>query len=60
MSQPIAYQFRDVLDMMRAGANVRLQSLHADGGPTRNEFLMRHQLRTGLLITQTGLPSLLA
>jgi glycerol kinase len=39
--EAIAYQIRDVLDMMRADANVKLQSLHADGGPTRNQFLMQ-------------------
>ncbi|HMP81831.1 MAG TPA: glycerol kinase GlpK [Verrucomicrobiota bacterium] len=39
--ESIAYQIRDVLDMMRADANVKLQSLHADGGPTRNKFLMQ-------------------
>jgi glycerol kinase len=39
--EAIAYQIRDVLDMMRADATVKLQSLHADGGPTRNKFLMQ-------------------
>lgn len=39
--EAIAYQIRDVLDMMRADAKLKLQSLHADGGPTRNKFLMQ-------------------
>jgi glycerol kinase len=39
--EAIAYQIRDVLDMMRADAGVAPQVLHADGGPTRNEFLMQ-------------------
>lgn len=39
--EAIAYQIRDVLDMMRSDAKVKLQSLHADGGPTRNRFLMQ-------------------
>ncbi|MEQ2008984.1 MAG: glycerol kinase GlpK [Limisphaerales bacterium] len=39
--ESIAYQLRDVLDMMRGEAGVGLQSLHADGGPTRNQFLMQ-------------------
>ncbi len=39
--EAIAYQIRDVLDMMRGGAAVRLHCLHADGGPTRNQFLMQ-------------------
>jgi len=39
--EAISYQIRDVLDMMRADSKVKLQSLHADGGPTRNKFLMQ-------------------
>lgn len=39
--ESISYQIRDVLDMMRADAKVKLQNLHADGGPTRNKFLMQ-------------------
>jgi glycerol kinase len=39
--EAIAYQIRDVLDMMRRDANVKLQNLHADGGPTQNKFLMQ-------------------
>lgn len=39
--ESIAYQIRDVLDMMRADARLDLHSLHADGGPTRNKFLMQ-------------------
>jgi len=39
--ESIAYQIRDVLEMMRADAKLNLQSLHADGGPTRNKFLMQ-------------------
>jgi glycerol kinase len=39
--EAIAYQIRDVLDAMRPDAKVALQKLHADGGPTRNKFLMQ-------------------
>jgi glycerol kinase len=39
--ESIAYQIRDVLDMMRSDAEVTLEALHADGGPTRNRFLMQ-------------------
>lgn len=39
--EAIAYQIRDVLDMMRGDAGVKLKTLHADGGPTRNKFLMQ-------------------
>lgn len=38
--EAIAYQIRDVLDMMRADSGIHLRALHADGGPTRNHFLM--------------------
>ena len=48
--EAISYQIRDVLDMMRADAKVKLQSLHADGGPTRNKFLM--QFTTDLTRTE--------
>ncbi len=39
--EAIAYQIRDVLDMMRADSKISLQSLYADGGPTRNRFIMQ-------------------
>jgi glycerol kinase len=39
--EAIAYQIRDVLDMMRADSKISLHSLHADGGPTRNKFIMQ-------------------
>ena len=39
--ESIAYQIRDVLDLMRADAQIKLQTLHADGGPTRDRFLMQ-------------------
>lgn len=39
--EAIAYQIRDVLDMMRADAKVSLKTMHCDGGPTRNHFIMQ-------------------
>jgi glycerol kinase len=39
--ESIAYQIRDVLEMMRTDARIKLQDLHADGGPTRDRFLMQ-------------------
>ncbi|MFM2081655.1 MAG: hypothetical protein RL380_346 [Verrucomicrobiota bacterium] len=39
--EAIAYQIRDVLEMMRDDAKLKLQRLHADGGPTKNKFLMQ-------------------
>jgi glycerol kinase len=39
--ESIAYQIRDVLDMMRSDVKIKLHNLHADGGPTRDRFLMQ-------------------
>jgi len=39
--ESMAYQVRDVLEMMHAETGVRLQEIHADGGPARNAFLMQ-------------------
>ena len=39
--ESVSYQLRDVLQMMQADADVRLQTIHADGGPTQNAFLMQ-------------------
>src|SRR6185295_15249128 len=39
--ESIAYQIRDVLDVMRDRASVELRTINADGGATRNRFLMQ-------------------
>jgi len=39
--ESIAYQIRDVLDLMEKDHFHTLQSVKADGGPTRNRFLMQ-------------------
>lgn len=39
--ESIAYQLRDVLHMMNGDAEVALQAIRADGGPTRDGFLMQ-------------------
>jgi glycerol kinase len=39
--ESIAYQIRDALDAMRTEAGIKLRNLHADGGPTRDKFLMQ-------------------
>jgi glycerol kinase len=39
--EAISYQIRDVLDAMRSDAQVAPRVLYADGGPTRNDFLMQ-------------------
>lgn len=38
--ESISYQINDVLGMMGRDAGVAPRSLYADGGPTRNQFLM--------------------
>ncbi len=39
--ESIAYQIRDVLEMMKDDGGVTLQSIHADGGAASNHFLMQ-------------------
>lgn len=39
--ESIAYQLHDVLKMMNQDAGVPLQEIQADGGPTRDAFLMQ-------------------
>ncbi len=39
--ESIAYQVKDVLELMAGEAGVLLQCIHADGGATRNRFLMQ-------------------
>jgi glycerol kinase len=39
--EAMAYQVKDVLELMVAEAGVALQCLYADGGPVRNRFLMQ-------------------
>jgi glycerol kinase len=55
--EAIAYQIRDVVDMLRDDAGVTPQTLHADGGPTRNEFLMQFTADiTGLELVVSPVP----
>src|SRR5207247_1679610 len=50
--ESIAYQLRDVLSAMKERAGVDLQTIHADGGATRNRLLMQFIAdMTGLEIT---------
>jgi glycerol kinase len=39
--ESIAYQVRDVLEVMRAESGVTLRDVHGDGGATTNSFLMQ-------------------
>jgi glycerol kinase len=41
--ESIAYQVKDLVDLMTCQANIRLRELRVDGGPTRNNFLMQFQ-----------------
>lgn len=41
--ESIAYQVKDLVDLMGSSGEVKLKHLSVDGGPTRNNFLMQFQ-----------------
>ena len=41
--ESIAYQIKDLIDMMTWQAGIELKGLRVDGGPTKNQFLMQFQ-----------------
>ncbi|MDZ7724475.1 MAG: glycerol kinase GlpK [candidate division KSB1 bacterium] len=41
--EAIAYQIKDLLDLMTAQAGINLSEIRVDGGPTNNDFLMQFQ-----------------
>lgn len=41
--ESIAYQIADVVDGMRGGSGIGISALRADGGPTRDKYLMQFQ-----------------
>lgn len=41
--EAIAYQVKDLVDLMTTQAGVALKELRVDGGPTKNRFLMQFQ-----------------
>ena len=41
--ESIAYQVKDLLDLMAEKAGISLAEIRVDGGPTRNKFLMQFQ-----------------
>lgn len=41
--EAIAYQVKDLVDLMTRQAGISLKELRVDGGPTRNRFLMQFQ-----------------
>jgi glycerol kinase len=55
--ESIAYQIRDVLEMMQRDTGVRPSALYCDGGPTRNEFLMQFTADvTGMELVASEVP----
>ncbi len=41
--EAIAYQVKDLVDLMTTRADISLKELRVDGGPTKNNFLMQFQ-----------------
>lgn len=41
--EAIAYQIKDVADLMTEKSGIPLEELRVDGGPTKNNFLMQYQ-----------------
>lgn len=41
--ESIAYQIKDLVELMSSNKTVQLKELRVDGGPTRNNFLMQFQ-----------------
>lgn len=41
--ESIAYQIKDLIDVMARATGGRLNEICADGGPTKNKFLMQLQ-----------------
>ncbi len=41
--ESIAYQIKDVIDLMKDESGLELKELRVDGGPTKDEFLMQFQ-----------------
>jgi len=41
--EAIAYQVKDLVDLVKNKSNIELKEVRADGGPTKNQFLMQFQ-----------------
>ncbi|SHF87632.1 glycerol kinase GlpK [Dysgonomonas macrotermitis] len=41
--EAIAYQVKDLVDLVKNKAHIELKEVRADGGPTKNSFLMQYQ-----------------
>lgn len=59
--ESIAYQVKDVLDLMCGEAGIAMQHIHADGGMVNNHFLMQFCADlTGMVVRASNLPELSA
>lgn len=57
--ESIAYQVKDVLDLMCAEAGITMQQIHGDGGMVNNRFLMQYVADvTGLTVRASNTPEL--
>lgn len=52
--ESIAYQITDIVEMMKAEDGMTVKELCVDGGPTRNQYLMKFQ--SDILGTKVSLP----
>ena len=56
--EAIGYQIADILDVMRDSAGTPIQSIHADGGPTKNAFIMQFVAdMTGVELAVSSVPN---
>jgi len=59
--ESIAYQVKDLIDLMSSEAGIELEELRVDGGPTRNNFLMQFQSdMLGKIIVRTSIEEISA
>jgi glycerol kinase len=59
--ESIAYQVKDLIDLMGTEAGISLKELRVDGGPTRNNFLMQFQAdMLGKAIVRTSIEEISA
>ncbi len=56
--ESIGYQIADILDVMTGSAGTKIKSIHADGGPTRNPFIMQFVAdMTGVELAVSSVPN---
>jgi len=54
--EAIAYQNKDVIDLMQKESNIKLRDIKVDGGATVNNFLM--QFQSDILNTRIDIPKI--